>query len=201
MPRSASRRRRWWIPTTSWSSASPSSTNRSAPRRSPSSISRAARLYVGVLGNERLRVLPIWELEFSIRHRARGPSPPRRSSTIPTIRNAAASCMGRPRDLAPELRARIPRHSQAHLPHPGTRRLCPHRFPPLGRRHPVLHRSQSQSRDRPDRRSSPTPPRMTASNTPTCSIGSWRSASAGRARPGSGAEMRGIKRLASVTAA
>ncbi len=39
--------------------------------------------------------------------RARGASPPRRSSTIPTIRSATASCTEPAKDLAPELRARI----------------------------------------------------------------------------------------------
>ena len=55
-------------------------------------------IYVGVLGNDRLRVLPIWELQFgSMGGRARGRSPPRRSSTTSNIRSASASWTGRPR--------------------------------------------------------------------------------------------------------
>jgi D-alanine-D-alanine ligase len=56
-------------------------------------------IYVGVLGNDRLRVLPVWELNSATWPKATGRSPPRRSSTIPTIRNAAASCTGRPKIL------------------------------------------------------------------------------------------------------
>ncbi len=35
-------------------------------------------LYVGVLGNDRLRVLPVWELKFGNMATGRTPSPPRR---------------------------------------------------------------------------------------------------------------------------
>ena len=108
-------------------------------------------LYVGVLGNDRLRVLPIWELEFGDDGARRAAaSPPRRSSTIPSIRSAAASSRAGEGPLAATARPH-PADRQAHLPDAGARRLCPHRFPSLRRRHPLLPRGQPQSRDRPDR--------------------------------------------------
>ncbi len=55
-------------------------------------------LYVGVLGNNRLRVLPVWELKFgSLGGQGRGKSPPKRPSTIPIIRRASESWTGRPK--------------------------------------------------------------------------------------------------------
>ena len=67
-------------------------------------------LYVGVLGNDRLRVLPVWELEFgNMGGQSARPSPPKRSSTTPTIRSGVGIDDGPAKDLAPELRARIQR--------------------------------------------------------------------------------------------
>ena len=55
-------------------------------------------LYVGVIGNNRLRVLPVWELKFgSLGGQARARSPPKRPSTISIIRNVSESWTGRPR--------------------------------------------------------------------------------------------------------
>ncbi len=74
-------------------------------------------LYVGVMGNDRLRVLPVWELEFG-------------------------SMAQGARLIATEKVKHDPEYQERRG------RLRPHRFPPLGRRHPLLHRSQPQSRDR-----------------------------------------------------
>ena len=74
-------------------------------------------IYVGVLGNERLRVLPIWELEFgNMPARRAAASPPSRSSTISTIRSAAASPQGPAEDLAP----RTGRRASARM----AKRIC-----------------------------------------------------------------------------
>jgi D-alanine-D-alanine ligase len=64
-------------------------------------------LYVGVLGNERLRVLPVWELEF--KHLAQGA---RRIATEkvkhdPDYQERRGILHGPAEDLAPDLRARI----------------------------------------------------------------------------------------------
>jgi D-alanine-D-alanine ligase len=64
-------------------------------------------LYVGVLGNDRLRVLPIWELEF--KHLAQGA---RRIATEkvkhdPDYQERRGILHGPAQDLAPELRTRI----------------------------------------------------------------------------------------------
>ena len=59
-------------------------------------------LYVGVLGNNRLRVLPVWELKFgSMAVRGHGRSPPKRPNTIPAIRNASELSTGRPMTSRP----------------------------------------------------------------------------------------------------
>ena len=104
-------------------------------------------LYVGVLGNDRLRVLPIWELEF--RHLGAGHACYRhregqaRSGLSGASRHLPRAGAGPRTGIA---RA-YPKNRKTDLPHARARRLCPHRFPPLCGWHPVLHRSQSQSRD------------------------------------------------------
>ncbi len=91
-------------------------------------------LYVGVLGNERLRVFPIWELEFG---------------TMPQGARLIATEKVK-HDLQYQQRHNI-EVGEAHLSHARPRRLCAHRFPPLRRWHSLLHRSQPQCRDCPQR--------------------------------------------------
>jgi D-alanine-D-alanine ligase len=64
-------------------------------------------LYVCVLGNHRLRVLPVWELEF--RNLAQGARPiaTERVKHDPDYQERRGILHGPARDLAPELRARI----------------------------------------------------------------------------------------------
>ena len=102
-------------------------------------------LYVGVLGNERLRVLPVWELKFGnmaegvVGHRHReGQARPR----LPEARRhrgwaGQGPCAGA---MRPD-----PADGEAGLPDAGARWLCAHRFPPLCRRHSLFPRSESQS--------------------------------------------------------
>jgi D-alanine-D-alanine ligase len=66
-------------------------------------------LYVGVLGNERLRVLPVWELDFS-----KMPPGTRRIATEkvkhdPDYQERHGILHGPAKDLSPELHARITR--------------------------------------------------------------------------------------------
>src|SRR5712691_9086567 len=64
-------------------------------------------LYVGVLGNERLRVLPIWELEF--KHLAQGARAiaTEKVKHDPDYQERRGILHGPAEDLAPELRVRI----------------------------------------------------------------------------------------------
>jgi D-alanine-D-alanine ligase len=64
-------------------------------------------LYVGVLGNDRLRVLPVWELEF--RHLAPGARAiaTEKVKHDPGYQERRGIFHGPAQDLAPELRARI----------------------------------------------------------------------------------------------
>ena len=65
-------------------------------------------LYVGVLGNERLRVLPVWELEFGELRRGRQPHRHRERQARPRLPGAPRHRRrARPRSSTPELRARI----------------------------------------------------------------------------------------------
>ncbi len=114
-------------------------------------------LYVGVMGNDRLRVLPVWELEFGSMAQGARLIATEKVKHDPEYQERRGILHGPAKDLPPQLGARIERSAkriyrtlelQAHLPDARARRLRPHRFPPLGRRHPLLHRSQPQSRDR-----------------------------------------------------
>ena len=105
-------------------------------------------IYVGVVGNERLIVLPVWELQF--RNMARG-----RLADSDREGQARSRLSGAPRHPSRPgqgshagTRRPHPGHGQADLPDAGARRLCPHRFPSGRRRHAVFSRSQSQSRNR-----------------------------------------------------
>ncbi len=142
-------------------------------------------LYVGVLGNDRLRVLPIWELEFGNDDARRAAaSPPRRSSTISSTRSATASMSGRPRtsrrnwspasSASPS--ASTGRWSSTAMP--ASISASPPTASPITSRPTPIPRS-------PGSRNSPRPPCTTGSNIPTCCSGSWRSASAGPDRPAS----------------
>jgi D-alanine-D-alanine ligase len=66
-------------------------------------------LYVGVLGNDRLRVLPVWELEF--KHLAQGawPIATERAKHNPDYQERHGILQGPAKDLAPELATRIRR--------------------------------------------------------------------------------------------
>ena len=141
-------------------------------------------LYVGVLGNERLRVLPIWELEFGSMPQGARPSPPRRSSTISSTSSATTSSWGRPRtsphnwsprSSAPPS-ASIGRWSSTAMP--ASISASPSALP-------YSNGNPTQPEPNPELggggASAPRPPGPGAH---TCSSASWRWASAGPGREG-----------------
>jgi D-alanine-D-alanine ligase-like ATP-grasp enzyme len=114
----------------------------SASRRNPSSIGTAAiaeqyidgrELYVGVIGNERLRVLPIWELEFGD---AASRIATERLKFNVKYQETRGILQGPAEDMPPELEDRIVKL---------TRRIC-HTLELDGyARIDLFHRGQSQS--------------------------------------------------------
>jgi D-alanine-D-alanine ligase len=66
-------------------------------------------LYVGVLGNDRLRVLPVWELQFGNMPQDAWPIATERVKHDPDYQERRGILHGPAKDLAPELHARIQR--------------------------------------------------------------------------------------------
>ncbi|MGE0035785.1 MAG: ATP-grasp domain-containing protein [Xanthobacteraceae bacterium] len=69
-------------------------------------------LYVGVLGNERLRVLPIWELELSNMAQGAWPIATEKVKHDPDYQERWGLLHGPAKDLAPDVRARIERSAK-----------------------------------------------------------------------------------------
>jgi D-alanine-D-alanine ligase len=66
-------------------------------------------LYVGVLGNDRLRVLPVWELKFGSMAEGAGAIATEKVKHDPSYQKRVGIADGPAKDLAPELYARIQR--------------------------------------------------------------------------------------------
>jgi D-alanine-D-alanine ligase len=66
-------------------------------------------IYVGVLGNERLRVLPVWELKFGSMAQGSWPIATEKVKHDPNYQERVGILDGPAKDLAPELSARIQR--------------------------------------------------------------------------------------------
>jgi D-alanine-D-alanine ligase len=66
-------------------------------------------LYVGVLGNDRLRVLPVWELEFGNMAQGDWPIATEKVKHDPDYQERRGILHGPAKNLAPELNARIQR--------------------------------------------------------------------------------------------
>ncbi len=66
-------------------------------------------LYVGVLGNDRLRVLPVWELEFGNMAQGTWPIATEKVKHDPDYQERRGILHGPAKDLAPDLNARIQR--------------------------------------------------------------------------------------------
>ena len=108
MPRWASRRPRWSTATRSCRSASTFIHERIGTPAIAEQYIEGREIYVGVLGNDRLRVLPIWELQFgSIPEGAHRIATEQRQARHALPGQASASSTARPRTCAPELQARI----------------------------------------------------------------------------------------------
>ena len=104
-------------------------------------------IYVGVLGNDRLRVLPVWELQFGNLPQGAWPIATEKVKHDPELSGAPRHpAHGRRRTLRRSSPPH-PAHGQAHLPYAGARRLCPHRFSAVSRRRALFPRSQPQPRD------------------------------------------------------
>lgn len=69
-------------------------------------------LYVGVMGNQRLRVLPIWELRFDNLAKGQRPIATERVKHDPDYQEKRLIMQGPAEDLAPELRAAIIRSAK-----------------------------------------------------------------------------------------
>ncbi len=69
-------------------------------------------LYVGVLGNERLRVLPVWELEFQNWPAGAWRIATERAKHDPNYQERRGILQGPAEDLAPELRQQIHRNAK-----------------------------------------------------------------------------------------
>ena len=122
---------------------------RSALPPSPSNIIEGRELYVGVLGNKRLRVLPVWELKFG----NMGGQSARHIATEKVKHDHELSGARRHRGRAGQgpcagTARPDPANGKTHLPNAGPRWICAHRLSPLCRRHAIFHRSEPQSRNR-----------------------------------------------------
>ena len=69
-------------------------------------------LYVGVLGNERLRVLPVWELRFTDMPQGALPIATQRVKLDPKYQESRGIVTGPAKDISPELRARFVRYAK-----------------------------------------------------------------------------------------
>lgn len=69
-------------------------------------------LYVGVLGNERLRVLPVWELTFKEMSEGARNIATERVKADPKYQKRVGVEIGPAKDLSPELRAKIVRYAK-----------------------------------------------------------------------------------------
>ncbi len=105
-------------------------------------------IYVGIVGNERLIVLPVWELQFQNMAEGDWLIATEKVKHDPDYQERRGIRHGPAKDLTPEQCGPHPGHGQADLSHAGARRLCAHRFSPRRRWHAVFSRSQSQSRNR-----------------------------------------------------
>ena len=104
-------------------------------------------IYVGILGNDRLRVLPIWELRFENLAQGDWPIATEKAKHDPDYQERRGILHGPAKDLAPEIRTRNRAIGEADIPHAGARRLCAHRFSAVERGRAVLPRSEPQPRD------------------------------------------------------
>ena len=105
-------------------------------------------IYVGVVGNDRLLVLPVWELQFQNMAEGDWLIATEKVKHDPDYQERRGIRHGPAKDLDAGAQCADSEHGQARLPHARARRLCPHRLPSRRRRHAVFSRGQPQSRNR-----------------------------------------------------
>ena len=105
-------------------------------------------LYVGVLGNDRLRVLPIWELTFGSMAQGAWPIATEKVKHDPDYQERRGIQHGPAQDLVPGSPRSHPAVRQADLSDAGARRLRPHRLSAVRGRNSLLSRGESQPRNR-----------------------------------------------------
>ena len=105
-------------------------------------------LYVGVLGNDRLTVLPAWELRFGTMEESATPIATARVKHDLEYQEKWGISEGPAEGLPPAVEAAISQHLQAHLPHHRARWLRPPRFPAGHHGRALLPRSQPESGNR-----------------------------------------------------
>ena len=118
-------------------------------------------LYVGVIGNERLDVFPVWEMSFADMAENRWRIATERVKWS-TRYQKTHGIMTDAAVLDEATVARITQHRQAHLPRARLERLRPHRHPARRRRPALRARGQSRTRTSPTARTSPSRPRRPA---------------------------------------
>ncbi len=105
-------------------------------------------LYVAVLGNNRLRALPVWELKFgSLGGQGARQIATEKAKHDPGYQERVGIVDGPAENLAPDVRGPHSADGETHLSDTGARWLRAHRLSPVGGRHTVFHRSKSQSRN------------------------------------------------------
>ena len=118
-------------------------------------------IYVGVLGNERLRVLPVWELEFGDLIEDANRSRPTAVKHDLEYQERHNITRARRRTDAGD-RARASSASPSASAARWSSTAMPASISACRGQHALFHRGQSQSRDRPDRGVRPEPRSMTA---------------------------------------
>ena len=103
-------------------------------------------LYVGVLGNKRLRVLPVWELKFGTMGGQAIAT--EKVKHDPGYQERVGNCGWAGQEPCAGATRPHSANSETHLPNTGARWIRAHRLSPLCRRHAVFHRSEPQSRNR-----------------------------------------------------
>ncbi len=105
-------------------------------------------IYVGVVGNDRLQVLPVWELSFSNLAEGAHAIATEKVKHDPIYQEKRGILQGPAQDLPPSSGDQDPHAGQAHQPHAGAGRLLPDRLPPVEGQRALLHRGEPEPGDR-----------------------------------------------------
>ena len=136
-------------------------------------------LYVGVLGNLKLQVFPVWELKFAKLPEDRWRIATERVKWSGSYQKKYGITSGPASDLPEDVQAESAEAVQARLPHARLERLRAHRSASRRRRPHVRARGQPESRSSPTARTSRNRPSTPASPTRRCCSASSRPACRG----------------------